>query len=110
MEPLTCFGVSRSASQPPELYSVTSCRNESGGWGVKPDNTLLLDSPLPTVIGCDRYQYEQIGSVISPAIQMKALRRTVTYDCIITHKYKKKNHIKEVYVWFSDQGFLPVFH
>lgn len=69
-ETLTCSGV--PSSPPPELNSVPSCRNESGGWGVKPDNRLLLDSALPTVIGCDRYQYEQIGSVISPAIQMKA--------------------------------------
>lgn len=27
---------------------------------MKPDNTPLLDSPFPTVIGCDRYQYGQI--------------------------------------------------
>lgn len=56
---------------------------------MKPDNTLLLDSPFPTVIGCDGYQYEQIGSVISPAIQMKALQGIVTYDCIITYCGKK---------------------
>lgn len=75
---------------------------------MKPDNTLLLDSPFPTVIGCDGYQYEQIGSVISPAIQMKALQGIVTYDCIITY-CGKKTHTKEAYVWFSDQGFLLAF-
>lgn len=86
MEPLTRFGVPSTANQPPELYSMTSCRKESGGWGVRADNALLLDSPFPTVIGYDRYQYEQIGSVISRAIQMKALQRTVIYD----HYYIQK--------------------
>lgn len=40
------------------------------------DNTQELDTPFPTVIGCDRYQYEQIGSVISLDIQMKASAKT----------------------------------
>lgn len=90
MEPLTFPSVPSTVR---ELYSVTSCRNESGGWSMKPDNTLLLDPPLPPVIGCDRYQYGQIGSVISVTIQMKALQRTVTYDCILRTAGKK--YIKE---------------
>ncbi|KAF0028379.1 hypothetical protein F2P81_019466 [Scophthalmus maximus] len=86
-----------TVGQPPELYSVTSCRNESGRWGVKPDNALLLDSTSPTVIGCDRHRYVQIGSVISPATQMKARQRAVTYDCNITYwgeKPQRQQHIK----------------
>ncbi len=90
MEPLTCFGVLGTASQPPELYSMTSCKKENGGWAVKPDNALLLDSPFPTVIGYDRYQYGQIGSVISLAIQMKVLQKTVIYD----YYYIQKHPIK----------------
>lgn len=33
-----------------ELYSVTSCRNESAGCGMKPDNTLVLDTLTATVM------------------------------------------------------------
>lgn len=70
------------------LYSVTSCRNESGGLSLTPDKTMLLDLTFPTVIGYDRYHHVQIGSLISPAIHMKALQRVVTYDCIITYRGK----------------------
>lgn len=56
---------------------------------MRPDNMLLLDSPFLTVIGYDRYQYEQIGSVISLAIQMKALQEQ-SFMTIITYKKTHK--------------------
>lgn len=41
---------------------------------MKPDNNPVLDTSFPAVIGCDGYQYEQIGSVISPGRRMESCK------------------------------------
>lgn len=73
---------------------------------VRPDNNRVLDTSFPTVIGSDGYQYEQIGSVISPGRWMEAPAK-ITHlwlYCFIlqgqrSEKHKKNTQIRQS-VWF----------